>query len=286
MTNNNHRHTKEEDEQVDNIKYAVVGAVAVHSQVRRIKQELEKIMHPAGLDHPEIRSVLRDFSRQQKRSRSPLGIANRRISVVLEQMMASLAGLMHLSSSVRSQVLILLVGFSYYVGFFRGLVRSTGVVRTVQLLSIGYWVAGLTYLGTSPSLTNDRLMFEDDESLRVDLLPINFPASYENGKLEHFLHRWMKNREHKNFWLTMFPEKRYFQETTNTTEVAIWSAPWFLECQPQRGMPSTRALLATNHSLAGRSGSAFQVRYPNRILCSTGKMRKLMCCEKSHLSQD
>jgi cytochrome c biogenesis factor len=77
------------------------------------------------------------------------------------------------------------------------------------------------FLIYKPSLTNDRLMFEDDESLRVDLLPINFPASYENGKLEHFLHRWMKNREHKNFWLTMFPEKRYFQETTNTTEVAI-----------------------------------------------------------------
>ncbi|KAK8607646.1 hypothetical protein V6N13_046255 [Hibiscus sabdariffa] len=35
-------------------------------------------------------------------------------------------------------------------------------------------------------------------------------------------------------------------------------------------MPSTRALLATNHSLASRSGSAFQVRYPNRLLCSTG----------------
>ena len=72
-----------------------------------------------------------------------------------------------------------------------------------------------------PSLTNDRLMFEHDESLRADLLPINFPASYENGKLEHFLHRWMKNREHKNFWLTMFPEKRYFRETTSTTEVAM-----------------------------------------------------------------
>ncbi|KAK1548091.1 hypothetical protein QYF36_004923 [Acer negundo] len=72
-----------------------------------------------------------------------------------------------------------------------------------------------------PSLTNDRLMFEHDESLRADLLLINFPASYENGKLEHFLHRWMKNREHNNFWLTMFPEKRYFQETTSTTEVAI-----------------------------------------------------------------
>ncbi|XP_055814595.1 cytochrome c biogenesis CcmF C-terminal-like mitochondrial protein [Solanum dulcamara] len=72
-----------------------------------------------------------------------------------------------------------------------------------------------------PSLTSDRLMFEHDESLRADLLPIHFPASYENGKLEHFLHRWMKNREHNNFWLTMFPEKRYFRERTSTTEVAI-----------------------------------------------------------------
>nr|UZO68594.1 cytochrome c biogenesis FC [Jasminum adenophyllum] len=68
---------------------------------------------------------------------------------------------------------------------------------------------------------NDRLMFEHDESLRADLLPIHFPASYENGKLKHFLHRWMKNREHNNFWLTMFPEKRYFRERTSTTEVAI-----------------------------------------------------------------
>nr|AXS77401.1 CcmFC [Fallopia multiflora] len=72
-----------------------------------------------------------------------------------------------------------------------------------------------------PSLTNDRLMFEHDESLRADLLSINFSASYENAKLEHFLNRWMKNREHNKFWLTMFPEKRYFRETTSTTEVAI-----------------------------------------------------------------
>ncbi|PHT31209.1 Cytochrome c biogenesis CcmF C-terminal-like mitochondrial protein [Capsicum baccatum] len=72
-----------------------------------------------------------------------------------------------------------------------------------------------------PSLMSGRLMFEHDESLRADLLPIHFPASYENGKLEHFIHRWMKNREHNNFWLTMFPEKRYFRERTSTTEVAI-----------------------------------------------------------------
>lgn len=76
------------------------------------------------------------------------------------------------------------------------------------------------------SLTTDRLMFEHDESLRADLLPIkNFPASYENGKLKHFLHRWMKNRIKNNFWFTMFPEKRYFRETTSTTEVAIHTNP-------------------------------------------------------------
>nr|YP_010569339.1 cytochrome c maturation subunit Fc2 [Ipomoea batatas]UZC79314.1 cytochrome c maturation subunit Fc2 [Ipomoea batatas]DAZ87143.1 TPA_asm: Cytochrome c maturation subunit Fc2 [Ipomoea batatas]DAZ87170.1 TPA_asm: Cytochrome c maturation subunit Fc2 [Ipomoea trifida]DAZ87229.1 TPA_asm: Cytochrome c maturation subunit Fc2 [Ipomoea triloba] len=76
-----------------------------------------------------------------------------------------------------------------------------------------------------PSLTNDRLMLEHDESLRADLLPIHFPASYENGKLEQFFslisRKSMKNHEQKNFCLTMFPEKRYFQETTSTTEVAI-----------------------------------------------------------------
>ncbi|TYI97481.1 hypothetical protein E1A91_D01G146400v1 [Gossypium mustelinum] len=72
-----------------------------------------------------------------------------------------------------------------------------------------------------PSLTNDQLMFEHDESLRADPLLINFSASYKNGKLEHFLHRWIKNRKHNNFWLTMFPEKRYFRETTSTTKVAI-----------------------------------------------------------------
>ncbi|KAL5642190.1 hypothetical protein ACJX0J_001458, partial (mitochondrion) [Zea mays] len=50
-----------------------------------------------------------------------------------------------------------------------------------------------------PSPTSERFMFEHDESLRADLLPINFPASYENGKLEDFL---MKNHEHKNFWFS------------------------------------------------------------------------------------
>ncbi|KAJ1680615.1 hypothetical protein LUZ63_010665 [Rhynchospora breviuscula] len=75
-----------------------------------------------------------------------------------------------------------------------------------------------------PSPTSERFILEHDESLRADLSPINFPASYENGKLANFLHRWMKNHEHKNFWFTMFPERRYFfsiRETRSTTEVAI-----------------------------------------------------------------
>ncbi|KAG2481385.1 hypothetical protein PVAP13_J668901 [Panicum virgatum] len=85
------------------------------------------------------------------------------------------------------------------------------------------------FLIYKPSPTSERFMFEHDESLRADLLPINFPASYENGKLEDFLHRWMKNHEHKNFWFSMFPERRYFfsiRETRSTTEVAIHTNPF------------------------------------------------------------
>ena len=80
------------------------------------------------------------------------------------------------------------------------------------------------FLIYKPSPTSERFMFEHDESLRADLLPINFPASYENGKLEDFL---MKNHEHKNFWFSMFPERRYYwsRETRSTTEVAIHTNP-------------------------------------------------------------
>ncbi|CAN6454055.1 unnamed protein product [Victoria cruziana] len=78
-----------------------------------------------------------------------------------------------------------------------------------------------------PSLMNNRLIFEHDESLHADLLPIHFLASYGNGKLDHFLHRWMKNCEHKNLWLTMFPERRYFFfKTTSMIEVAIHTNPF------------------------------------------------------------
>ena len=50
----------------------------IHSQVMKIKQEMEKISHPS-LQQPEVRRVLRDITRQ--RSRSPLGLADRPISV-------------------------------------------------------------------------------------------------------------------------------------------------------------------------------------------------------------
>lgn len=49
--------------------------VAIHSQVKKIKQEVEKTKHE------EIKSVLREFSKSQKRCRSPLGITDRPISV-------------------------------------------------------------------------------------------------------------------------------------------------------------------------------------------------------------
>ncbi|KAK4261793.1 hypothetical protein QN277_004745 [Acacia crassicarpa] len=55
--------------------------VAIHSQVMKIKQEIEKIKHPS-LQHVEIRHIsVRDFSRQRSRSRSPLGLSNRAIPV-------------------------------------------------------------------------------------------------------------------------------------------------------------------------------------------------------------
>lgn len=63
-------------------KDATYLGVAVHSQVRKIKQEMEKIKHPS-LEQTEflLRPVLREIKRQQQRSRSPLGIAKRPISV-------------------------------------------------------------------------------------------------------------------------------------------------------------------------------------------------------------
>ncbi|OMO93993.1 hypothetical protein COLO4_16580 [Corchorus olitorius] len=52
--------------------------VPIHSQVMKVKQEFEKIKHPS-LQQADMRRVLREINRQ--RSRSPLGLAERPISV-------------------------------------------------------------------------------------------------------------------------------------------------------------------------------------------------------------
>lgn len=49
--------------------------VAVHIQVKKIRQEIEKFKYPF-LQQPEIRPVFRD-ARGNQRSRSPLGLAER-----------------------------------------------------------------------------------------------------------------------------------------------------------------------------------------------------------------
>ncbi|XP_008775453.1 uncharacterized protein LOC103695812 [Phoenix dactylifera] len=53
--------------------------VPIHSQVRRIKKEVEKIEDQSLLQMLETRPVLRELSRQL--SRSPLGRVDRAISV-------------------------------------------------------------------------------------------------------------------------------------------------------------------------------------------------------------
>ncbi|XVE91952.1 hypothetical protein REPUB_Repub01dG0055600 [Reevesia pubescens] len=68
-SNNNNEAIRDEDGYKD---------VPIHSQVMKIKQEFEKIKHPS-LKQPDMRRVLREIIRQ--RSRSPLGLAERPISV-------------------------------------------------------------------------------------------------------------------------------------------------------------------------------------------------------------
>ncbi|KAJ9135722.1 hypothetical protein P3X46_032874 [Hevea brasiliensis] len=55
-----------------------VGGVPIHSQVIKIKQEFKKIQHPS-LKQTEMRRVICKITRE--RSRSPLGLAERPISV-------------------------------------------------------------------------------------------------------------------------------------------------------------------------------------------------------------
>ncbi|CAH8257426.1 unnamed protein product [Arabidopsis lyrata] len=51
----------------------------IHTQVEKIKKEFEKIRQPS-LQQPEMRRVLSEIKRRQ-RSRSPLGLGERSISV-------------------------------------------------------------------------------------------------------------------------------------------------------------------------------------------------------------
>ncbi|OAY29293.1 hypothetical protein MANES_15G133700v8 [Manihot esculenta] len=55
-----------------------VGGVPIHSQVMKIRQEFEKIKHPS-LKQTEMRHGIWKITRE--RSRSPLGLAERPISV-------------------------------------------------------------------------------------------------------------------------------------------------------------------------------------------------------------
>ncbi|KAE8710305.1 hypothetical protein F3Y22_tig00110325pilonHSYRG00149 [Hibiscus syriacus] len=55
-----------------------IEGVPIHSQVMKIKREFEKIKHPS-LQQADMRRVLREITRQ--RSRSPLGLVDRPISV-------------------------------------------------------------------------------------------------------------------------------------------------------------------------------------------------------------
>ncbi|KAK4596837.1 hypothetical protein RGQ29_014746 [Quercus rubra] len=77
ILNNNKEENKSNMKSIEGDEYNM--GVPVHLQVIKIKQEIEKIMHPS-LQEPEMRRVLlRGFTRQ--RSPSPLGLAKRPISV-------------------------------------------------------------------------------------------------------------------------------------------------------------------------------------------------------------
>ncbi|KAH6773910.1 hypothetical protein C2S51_012314 [Perilla frutescens var. frutescens] len=71
MMNNNKMEMEEDD------AYRGVG---IHSQVKKVKQEMEKINRLA-LQQAEARPPLAEISRHHHRSRSPLGLSQRPISV-------------------------------------------------------------------------------------------------------------------------------------------------------------------------------------------------------------
>lgn len=63
----------------DEVFGRVTGSL-IHSQVRKIKRE-EKTMVDWSPGQPELRPALREITRQKSRSRSPLGLSGRPISV-------------------------------------------------------------------------------------------------------------------------------------------------------------------------------------------------------------
>ncbi|GFP83554.1 hypothetical protein PHJA_000498800 [Phtheirospermum japonicum] len=64
----------------DGLEDAYKG-VGIHSQVRKIKQEMEKINRLAMQLQPEARPAEREIGSRRERSRSPLGLAERPIPV-------------------------------------------------------------------------------------------------------------------------------------------------------------------------------------------------------------
>ena len=76
---------------------------------------------------------------------------------------------------------------------------------------------------TFHSLCGNFLIYPPKEQSLFNQLPnALFPSTdTENGKVQQFLQRWIQNPEQTPCYLTVFPEKRYFRESTSTTEVAI-----------------------------------------------------------------
>ncbi|CAH1419129.1 unnamed protein product [Lactuca virosa] len=66
---------------IETVEESVSSLVSIHSQVRKIKRELEKMNHPTLIEQLEMRSVLREFSKSQDHFRSPLGISDRPILI-------------------------------------------------------------------------------------------------------------------------------------------------------------------------------------------------------------
>ncbi|KAL3635946.1 hypothetical protein CASFOL_020493 [Castilleja foliolosa] len=70
--------TNKYDDVFEDVLYKGMG---IHSQVRKIKQEMEKINRLAVQLQPEARPAVKVIGSRRERSRSPLGLAERPIPV-------------------------------------------------------------------------------------------------------------------------------------------------------------------------------------------------------------